>query len=130
VANKIVIWDSVEGPVETPEQKVRPREPGILQLDMQEFDTYTLYEYPDTVMEFESIDDFRREVTKKVRNALLKEVPLRDLEYESTTLVDRGISLMANFKIANIILKDRTAFKVVLPPERAKGRARLGNLRL
>lgn len=130
MANKIVIWDAFDGPVETPEQKIRPRESGILQVEMQDTDLYVLYEYPDTVLEYESIDDFRAEVTKRVKSALRKQVLEQDLDFEVGSLVDRGIALMCNFKTANINLAEKLAMKVLPPPEHTRGRARIGNIRI
>ena len=130
MANKIVIWDAFDGPVETAEQKIRPRQDGILQIEMQETDLYVLYQYPDTVLEYESIDDFRSEVTRRVREVLRKKSLEQDLEFEVNDLVDRGIALMCNFKTANIFLEEKLAMKVLPPPERTRGRARIGNIRI
>lgn len=130
MANKVIIWDAFDGPVETREQKVRPTVPGIIQLEVQDFESYAMYEYPDKITEFESIDDFRKALTQRVKSHLRPKVHLNDLEYETDTLVDRGISMMANFKIANILLEDRLVHKVLLPPERSTGRAKLGGMRI
>lgn len=121
MSNKIVIWDAFDGPVETAEQKIRPKASGVIQLEMQETDLYVIYVYPDTVLEYESIDDFRREVTERVKSALKKQTLEQDLNFEVDSLVDRGVALMCNFKTANIYPDEKLAMKVLPPPKHIRG---------
>lgn len=114
--SEIVIFDPEQKPTETPESKIRPVEHGVIQLQMIDMYCYEMYWAPNEMEEFGDIDSFTTRLTFMVRKYLVQQHGIKrpaDLEYETTTLVDRGLSLMTNYHIANIDLRNKTAYEMV-----------------
>lgn len=115
----VVIWDPTPENSVTPEQMIRPKEEGIIQLEMEDMEFYSLYIYPDHIEEFEDPESLERSVTRKVKDHFLDDENNRrsaaDIFFEVDSLVRIGLSLMANYRIANIDLNERRAYKVIPP---------------
>lgn len=121
----ILLWDPTPEAISSPEDKVRPTEPNIIQVQRVDEYEYYLYMYPDHVEEFESYDPLRISVLRIIKDHMLDNdgpKPARAIHYDAEALADRGLSLMANFRIANIDLNDRVAYKVVPPRDNSMGR--------
>ena len=115
----VVIWDPTPVNSVTPEQMIRPKEEGIIQLEMEDMEFYSLYINPDHIEEFEDPESLERSVTRKVKDHFLDDENNRrsaaDIFFEVDSLVRIGLSLMANYRIANIDLNERRAYKVIPP---------------
>jgi hypothetical protein len=111
----IVIFDPEERPPETPEQKVRPTEHGVIQLQMRDLYNYEMYWAPNEMEEFEDINLFTHRLKMMIKKWLVEEhqiTRIADLNYEADTLCERGLSLMTNYKIANVDLHQKIAYEV------------------
>lgn len=112
----VVVFDPDDKPVPTLESMVRPTKPNIIQIQMRALDEYEMYEAPDVMMECSDHELFATRLKMKIRTALSKIHGIRrgpDLQYETDTLCERAMSLMSNYKIANVDLVNRTVVKVV-----------------
>ena len=121
----ILLWDPTPESILTPEDKVRPTEPDVVQVRRVDDFEYYLYMFPDHVEEFESYDPLRASVLRIIKDHMLDNDGPKSagaIHYDAEALADRGLSLMANFRIANIDLKDRVAYKVVPPRDTSMGR--------
>ena len=112
----IVVFDPDERPVPSLESMVRPTQPNIIQIQMRGLDEYEMNEAPDKMLEFSDHELLATRLKMKIRKALSEIHGIRrppDLQYETDTLCERAMSLMSNYKIANVDLVNRTAVKVV-----------------
>jgi hypothetical protein len=69
------------------ERDIRPNKPGIIQLQMDDLDSYTVYIYPDIVQDFYHPDHVRAFLIRHTHN-------------EGWT--DKLLSMAASFKLANL----------------------------
>jgi len=77
---------------------IRPQEEGVLQLQMDDMDLYMVFSYPDSYVEFDN--------PVKLEYFLRKQV-------KDEALLQQGLSLMSNFKLANIDLNQGVAYSVL-----------------
>lgn len=106
----------------TPEKLLRPSEPGILQLEMMSEVEFAHYMFnPDDKTncfkkEFEVFEAFRNSVLRIIRGQYLSEGKLlteADLTFEVNNLVDRSISIMTNFRLCNVDLREKRAVSLI-----------------
>jgi hypothetical protein len=121
----ILLWDPTPDNIAAPEDKIRPTEADIVQVQRVDDYEYYLYMFPDRFEEFDSYDPLRNSVLRIIKDHVLNNDgpnAAMALRYDVEALADRGLSLMANFRIANIDLNDRVAYKVVAPRDISMGR--------
>jgi|WetSurSiteA1Bulk_404760.scaffolds.fasta_scaffold00002_44 hypothetical protein len=80
------------------EREIRPREYGIIQIQMDNLYSYSIWIYPNIMHEFEDYELFRRCLLKYVKDE---------------ELVERAATCVANFKLVNIDLKEKVAYAVL-----------------
>lgn len=121
----ILLWDPTPDSIATPEDKVRPTVPDVIQVQRVDDFEYYLYMFPDRVEEFDNYDPLRNSVLRIIKDHMLDNDGPKAagaIHYDAEALADRGLSLMANFRIANIDLNDRVSYKVVPPRDNSMGR--------
>lgn len=96
----------------------RPTEPHIVQIEMNSknsFDVYLNNPRP-TVQPFTSQVALTAFLKAKIRTAMLRNsngpATMRDVEWESEHLTDRVLTLVANFRVANLDLNEFRAWDV------------------
>lgn len=84
-------------PLAAYERKIRPDREGIIQFQMDNLYSYSIYIYPDTIHEFEDYEQFYTKVL----------FYLKDEE-----LVNRILTFVSNFKLVNFNVKTKEYFQV------------------
>lgn len=125
----IFIFDPEEEPTAraTPRDLIRPQEPHIIQLEqpdcavVTEFSISLSPENEPAILEFTDHQQFERKVEFLIRKYLRENNFGRfnnaDLDFHVMDLSNRGLALMANFRIANVDLKELSTYAVDVEEE-------------
>lgn len=114
---------------QTPEKLLRPKVPGILQLEVRGDSDYAHFMFNEfdpengASKEFESYEAFRNSVIRIVRQELVAQgarFTVEDMTFEVNNLVDRALSIANNFKLCNIDLKNKLAVSLIDELRRAR----------
>lgn len=98
-----ILWDGDDFLKIYADQEVRPTTPDVIQIEMEELDHYNCYVYPDKLIEFSDPDVLERFLNRTIP----------DSSYNKGEMVRLGLALMANYRIANLYLKEGRAEKVI-----------------
>lgn len=79
------------------EDDIRPQERGIIQIQVDAIDAYSVFLYPDTIREFDDPDALCKFLLPIVRDE---------------QLLNLGFALASNYRLANIDLNERVAYRV------------------